>query len=120
TCTHSRWHMSSARAPTRAPRRWRGSRRGSASPSVASSRRRRAMRDTEDHGGKGGSHPQRGIFQRHEPGCSRGARCGCPWWVRYRVRGRLHREKVGPKALAKEVYNKRKAEIAEDKFFPER
>jgi hypothetical protein len=32
----------------------------------------------------------------------------------------LHREKVGPKALAAKVYQKRRTEIAEGRFFPER
>ena len=42
------------------------------------------------------------------------------WWVRYCDQyGRLHREKVGPKGLAKEVYQKRKTAIREGKFFPE-
>jgi len=34
--------------------------------------------------------------------------------------GRKHREKVGPKALALKVYTKRKNEIQERRFFPER
>jgi hypothetical protein len=43
------------------------------------------------------------------------------WWVRYTdENGRLHREKVGPKALALKVYQKRKNEIQERRFFPER
>jgi hypothetical protein len=43
------------------------------------------------------------------------------WWARYRdEHGRLHREKVGPKGLAAKVYRKRKTEIAERRFFPER
>lgn len=42
------------------------------------------------------------------------------WWVRYCDQyGRLHREKVGPKGLAQEVYRKRKTAIREGKFFPE-
>jgi integrase len=42
------------------------------------------------------------------------------WWVRYRDQhGRLHREKVGPKGLAKKVYQKRRTELAEGRFFPE-
>lgn len=42
------------------------------------------------------------------------------WWVRYCDEyGRLHREKVGPKGLAQEVYRKRKTAIREGKFFPE-
>jgi len=31
----------------------------------------------------------------------------------------LHHEKVGPKALAAQVYRKRKTQIREGKFFPE-
>jgi len=43
------------------------------------------------------------------------------WWVRYMdENGRLHREKVGPKGLALKVYQKRKNEIQERRFFPER
>jgi hypothetical protein len=42
------------------------------------------------------------------------------WWVCYfDANGRRHRERVGPKALAKKVYQKRKTEIAERRFFPE-
>jgi len=55
----------------------------------------------------------RGIFERP-------AGSGV-WWVRYHdEHGREHREKVGPKALAQQVYRKRKTEIAERRFFPER
>jgi integrase len=43
------------------------------------------------------------------------------WWARYHdEQGREHRERVGPKGLAGEVYRKRKTEIAERRFFPER
>jgi hypothetical protein len=43
------------------------------------------------------------------------------WWVRYTDQyGKLHREKVGPKSLAKAAYQKRKTEIREGKFFPEK
>jgi len=42
------------------------------------------------------------------------------WWVRYHDEsGREHREKIGPKALAKKVYAKRKTEVTERRFFPE-
>src|SRR4030095_4608321 len=34
--------------------------------------------------------------------------------------GRRHRQKVGPKALAIKVYQKRKTEVQERRFFPER
>src|SRR5262249_24085499 len=41
------------------------------------------------------------------------------WWVRYHdERGREHREKVGPKKLAGDVYKKRKTEVRERRFFP--
>jgi integrase len=57
--------------------------------------------------------PERGIFER-PPGSG-------TWWVRYaEEHGRIHREKVGPKGLALEVYRKRKTEVAERRFFPER
>ena len=43
------------------------------------------------------------------------------WWVCYfDEHGRRHREKVGPKGLALKVYQKRKNEIQERRFFPER
>ena len=43
------------------------------------------------------------------------------WWVRYHdEHGGEHREKVGPKGLASRVYQKRKTEVAERRFFPER
>src|SRR5262245_55919292 len=55
----------------------------------------------------------RGVFER-----PRGSGI---WWVRYHDQhGREHRERVGPKGLAGEVYRKRKTEIAECRFFPER
>src|SRR5262245_53838079 len=58
------------------------------------------------------SHP-RGIFER--------PRGSGVWWTRYNdEHGREHREKVGPKGLALKVYQKRKTEIAERRFFPER
>ena len=40
--------------------------------------------------------------------------------VYYDENGRRHREKVGPKALAGKVYQKRKNEVQERRFFPER
>jgi hypothetical protein len=47
--------------------------------------------------------------------------CDCAWWVLYfDEKGRKHREKVGSKSLAIKVYQKRKNEIAERRFFPER
>ena len=43
------------------------------------------------------------------------------WWIDFYVRGERRREKVGPShKLAEEVMHKRKLEIAEGKFFPER
>src|ERR1043166_1967405 len=43
------------------------------------------------------------------------------WWVCYfDENGRKHREKVGTKTLALKVYQKRKNEIQERRFFPER
>ncbi|MBI3988851.1 MAG: site-specific integrase [candidate division NC10 bacterium] len=65
---------------------------------------------------------ERGIFFRPSPHGSQlhqGKRGD--WWVRYVDHdGQLHREKVGPKGLAVEVYRKRKTEIREGKFFPEK
>lgn len=58
---------------------------------------------------KGGK--DRGLFER--PGGS-----GI-WWIRYTdAVSNEHREKVGPKSLARMVYGKRKAEIREARFFP--
>jgi integrase len=55
---------------------------------------------------------ERGIFER-----PKGSGI---WWVRYADNfGRIHREKVGPKGLAKTVYAKRKLEVREGKFFPD-
>jgi site-specific recombinase XerD len=56
---------------------------------------------------------QRGIFERpKESGI---------WWVRYHdEQGREHRERVGSEGLALKVYQRRKNEIAERRFFPER
>ena len=43
------------------------------------------------------------------------------WWIRYHdENGREHREKVGPKGLARKLYQKRKTEIQERRYFPER
>ena len=56
---------------------------------------------------------ERGIFER--------PKASGIWYVRYKdEHGRLHKEKVGPKGLAQKVYQKRKTEIAERRFFPER
>ena len=43
------------------------------------------------------------------------------WWVRYADQyGRIHREKIGPRSLAIEVYAKRKAEVKEGIYFPKK
>jgi site-specific recombinase XerD len=56
---------------------------------------------------------QRGIFERPTG--------SGVWWARYHDEyGREHREKVGPKGLAGDLYRRRKTEIAERRFFPER
>ena len=58
-------------------------------------------------------HRERGIFER-----PKGSGI---WWIRYADQfGKLHREKVGPKSLAKAAYRKRKTDIREGKFFPEK
>ena len=42
------------------------------------------------------------------------------WWIRYADQyGHIHREKVGPKSLAKKAYEKRKTQIREGEFFPQ-
>jgi hypothetical protein len=67
----------------------------------ASSLRRLDMSEVDEHRRRGGSRPHRGIFERPK-------RSGV-WWVRYHdEHGREHREKVGPKKLAEDVYRKRK------------
>jgi integrase len=62
--------------------------------------------------GRGGERRSRGVFERPKGS-------GVWWVVYYDAQGRRHREKVGPKALATKVYQKRKTEIAERRFFPE-
>lgn len=43
------------------------------------------------------------------------------WWIRYVDQdGKLHREKAWTKALAIDLYRKRKTEIREGKFFPDK
>ncbi|MFQ5842626.1 MAG: tyrosine-type recombinase/integrase [Thermodesulfobacteriota bacterium] len=43
------------------------------------------------------------------------------WWIRYADQySHIHREKVGPKSLAQKAYEKRKTDIREGKFFPEK
>jgi len=59
--------------------------------------------------------------QRHTRGLFERPAGSGVWWVRYHdEHGREHREKVGPKSLAGKVYQKRKNEIAERRFFPEK
>ncbi len=54
---------------------------------------------------------QRGVFEK-DPGSG-------VWWIRYADQyGRIHREKVGPKSLAIDTYRKRKTEVREGRFFP--
>jgi hypothetical protein len=41
------------------------------------------------------------------------------WWICYfDAFGRRHRERVGPKGLARKLYEKRKTEIREGRYFP--
>ena len=55
---------------------------------------------------------ERGIFER--PAGSN------IWWIRFADKnGRIRRQKVGPKGLAKRLYEKRKTQVREGKFFPE-
>ncbi len=55
---------------------------------------------------------ERGIFERPKG--------SGVWWARYSdENGKEHREKAGPKALARQLYAKRKTEIRERRFFPE-
>ena len=54
----------------------------------------------------------RGIFERPKG--------SGVWYIRFKDEsGRLHKEKVGPKGLAQKVYQKRRTQIAERRFFPE-
>jgi hypothetical protein len=47
------------------------------------------------------------------------ARARGDWHIRYTdAHGKLHKERVGPRALAIELYRKRKTEIREGRFFP--
>lgn len=64
-------------------------------------------------GRKANSKKHRGVYE-HPPGSN-------VWWVLYYDQfGKRHREKVGPKGLAIIAYQKRKAEIREGKFLPEK
>jgi integrase len=71
------------------------------------------MSGTDDSGLPATRRRQRGIFER-----PKGSGI---WWARYHDQhGREHREKVGPKGLALKVYQKRKTEVQEGRYFPER
>lgn len=64
-------------------------------------------------GRKAGSKKHRGVYE-HPIGSN-------VWWVLYYDQyGKRHREKVGPKGLAITAYQKRKTEIREGKFLPEK
>jgi integrase len=55
---------------------------------------------------------ERGVYER-DPGSG-------VWWARYTdEHGILHREKAGTKVLARQLYQKRKTEVRERRFFPE-
>lgn len=59
---------------------------------------------------KGGQ--DRGLFERPKG--------SGVWWIHYHDGdGRKHREKVGPKALARKRYMQRKTEVAEGHYFPD-
>jgi len=56
---------------------------------------------------------ERGVFQR-PPNSG-------VWWVCYADGyGKIHREKAGPRSLARALYQKRKTEVREGRFFPPR
>ena len=65
----------------------------------------------------------RGVFWRHSrKGTQTNAqtRARGDWYIRYTdQRGMLHKERVGPRTLAIELYRKRKTEAREGRFFPE-
>ncbi len=64
-------------------------------------------------GRKASPKKQRGVYE-HPPGSN-------VWWILYYDQfGKRHREKVGPKGLAISAYQKRKTEIREGKFLPEK
>ncbi|HEY3998663.1 MAG TPA: site-specific integrase [Candidatus Xenobia bacterium] len=54
----------------------------------------------------------RGVFERPKGS-------GIWWVLYYDQNGQRHREKVGPKGLALDVYRKRKTQVKEAEFFPE-
>ena len=70
------------------------------------------MRDSDDANDRRDK-KHRGVYER-----PRGS--DVYWVVYFDESGRRHREKVGPKSLALKVYQKRKNEIQERRFFPER
>ena len=56
---------------------------------------------------------QRGIFEK-DPGSG-------IWWIRYADQfGRIHREKSGSKSFAVSAYQKRKTQVREGRFFPDK
>lgn len=59
---------------------------------------------------KENSRKQRGVFER-PPGSG-------IWWINYYENGRQHREKVGRKSAAIDLYTKRKADIREGRKLP--
>ena len=72
------------------------------------------MSDTSDGvSGRRSDKKHRGVYE-HPQGSD------VFWVVYFDEHGRRHREKVGPKGLALKVYQKRKNEIQERRFFPER
>jgi hypothetical protein len=71
------------------------------------------MAETTDGSGRRSDKKHRGVYE-HPKGSD------VFWVVYFDENGRRHREKVGPKGLALKVYQKRKNEIQERRFFPER
>src|SRR5690349_6322174 len=71
------------------------------------------MSETTDGNPKRGDRKHRGVYE-HPKGSD------VYWVVYFDESGRRHREKVGPKSLAKALYEKRKTQVRERRFFPER
>ena len=70
------------------------------------------MSDTDGNGRRSSRRRTRGVYEH--------PRDSGVWWVCYfDERGKRHREKVGPKSLALDVYAKRKNAVRERRFFPE-
>ena len=69
--------------------------------------------DADRPGGRRDARTHRGVYE-HPKGS------GVHWILYYDANGRRHREKVGPKKLAGELYEKRKTDVRERRFFPER